>query len=161
MIDIGKILGADVPPCLAKQTVFAEGIGEILVPVEVKEKLYLLIIKPEFSCSTKKMFEKIDSNSDQYVDKSDITKKAIEALKTDNIQLLSETVFNKFEEALEENEKQIVDSTKKELLNNGAVAALMTGSGSCVCGIYRTRKDLKKAYNVLKDRYEAYVSMTY
>ena len=56
----GVILGADVPYCIMRGTVLAEGIGEILTPLPAMPKCYVLIAKPPLSASTKTVYEKID-----------------------------------------------------------------------------------------------------
>lgn len=37
----------------------------------------------------------------------------------------------------------------------------MTGSGSCVYGIFEKKEEAKKAYQVLKDKYETYICSSY
>lgn len=37
----------------------------------------------------------------------------------------------------------------------------MTGTGSCVYGIFESKKVAKEAYQVLKNKYEAYLCCTY
>ncbi len=51
--EIAKKLGADVVPCLYNKAVLAEGIGEIITPIDTNFKYHMLIIKTETHCSTK------------------------------------------------------------------------------------------------------------
>lgn len=37
----------------------------------------------------------------------------------------------------------------------------MTGSGSCVYGIFENKDEIKKAYNNLKEKYEVYLTTSY
>lgn len=37
----------------------------------------------------------------------------------------------------------------------------MTGSGSCVYGVFKNRDEARKAYNNLKKNYESYLTMSY
>ena len=48
----GVNLGADVPYCIMRGTVLAEGIGERLTPLPSIPKCYVLIAKPPLSAST-------------------------------------------------------------------------------------------------------------
>jgi len=57
---IGKSLGADVVPCFYNRALLAEGIGEIITLINTNFKYYIVIIKPQISCSTKEMFKKIE-----------------------------------------------------------------------------------------------------
>lgn len=51
----GRILGADVPVFVRGKTAFAEGVGEILTPVDLPEKWYLVVV-PHVHVSTKEIF---------------------------------------------------------------------------------------------------------
>ena len=42
LAELGKKLGADVPVFIYGQSAFAEGIGEILTPMELQKKWYLV-----------------------------------------------------------------------------------------------------------------------
>ena len=61
LMDRGVKLGADVPYCVMRGTVLAEGIGEILTPLDPMPKCYVLIAKPAIGVSTKVVYEKLDS----------------------------------------------------------------------------------------------------
>ena len=50
---------------------------------------------------------------------------------------------------------------KDELLDNKAIGALLTGSGSCVFGIFKDKRNVKNAYNNLKNKYETYICLSY
>jgi 4-diphosphocytidyl-2-C-methyl-D-erythritol kinase len=45
----------------------------------------------------------------------------------------------------------IIQTIKKELINNGAKGSLMSGSGSTVFGIFTSEDEAKEAYNRFKD----------
>ncbi|MCY4043916.1 MAG: 4-(cytidine 5'-diphospho)-2-C-methyl-D-erythritol kinase [Cellvibrionales bacterium] len=55
LLEIGKTLGADVPIFILGTNAFAEGIGELLTPVEIPPYAYLLAIPP-CHVSTQKLF---------------------------------------------------------------------------------------------------------
>ena len=62
LMERGVTLGADVPYCVMRGTVLAEGIGEILTPLPACPKCHVLITKPPISESTKLVYEKLDSH---------------------------------------------------------------------------------------------------
>ena len=64
LLSIGKKIGADVNPCICRHTLLAEGIGDKVTEIKSNTKLYLVIIKPKISCSTKDMFKILDSEND-------------------------------------------------------------------------------------------------
>ena len=53
LMERGVVLGADVPYCIMRGTVLAEGIGEVLTPLAPMPKCQILIAKPPISVSTK------------------------------------------------------------------------------------------------------------
>jgi 4-diphosphocytidyl-2-C-methyl-D-erythritol kinase len=61
LMERGVLLGADVPYCVMRGTVLAEGIGEILSPLPPLPRCYVLVAKPNISVSTKTVYEKLDA----------------------------------------------------------------------------------------------------
>lgn len=155
--NIGKRLGADVVPCLYNRAIMSEGIGDKVTQINTNFKYYILVIKPEVSCSTKDMYEKLDSqNKFMYYNKS---KSIIKALENNNLEGLCDNLYNAFEEVVEP--KEIIKNLKFELLNLGAINSLMTGSGSAVYGIFKNKQEAKKAYKILKEKYQVYICLSY
>ncbi len=153
IITLGKSLGADVVPCLYNKAVLAEGIGEIVTKIDTSFKYYIVVIKPELSCNTGEMFKKLDSRD--RILKIDNSENIIKALEDSNIELLSNNLYNTFEDVVE------TKSIKDELIKNKALGALLTGSGSCVFGIFKNKEEAKFAYNNLKEKYKTYICTSY
>lgn len=153
--NISKKLGADVVPCLYNKAILAEGIGDIITPIKTNFKYYLVIVKPEVSCNTKEMYQKIDA--EKHIEK-DATNTIIEALESSNVKLFKDSLHNTFEDVIEEAE---IKEIKSEMMGNNAIASLMTGSGSCVYGIYEDKILAQKAYKQLKEKYKTYICMSY
>ena len=57
---IGKQIGADVPFCLQGGTLLAEGIGDKLSLLPTIADYYFVLVKPEQSVSTKKVYQALD-----------------------------------------------------------------------------------------------------
>lgn len=153
--NIGKSLGADVVPCFYNKAVLAEGIGDKITPIDTHFKFYIVIVKPEMSCNTKEMYQKIDEGNGIIQVKN--TNKVIQALEQEKIELLAHNLYNVFEEVVEEKIVKI----KKELIKQGAIGSLMTGSGSCVYGIFLNKETAKSAYDKLNKQYQAYICTSY
>ena len=153
LVDLGKSLGADVVPCMYNNAVLAEGIGEIITKLNTNFKYYIVVIKPEISCNTGEMYKKLDSKERNL--KIDNTKKVIKSLETDDIELLSNNLYNDFEKVVD------AKSIKDELVENKALGALLSGSGSCVFGIFKNKEEAKCAYKNLKNKYKAYICTSY
>lgn len=155
--EIGQSLGADVVPCLYNGAVLGEGIGEKITPIRTQLSYYLVIVKPQTSCNTKKMFEKIDARSDlKLLHKAKEIRKALEE---NDLESLTGNLYNIFEDVIEQ--KDIIQNLKNELIQNGAVESAMTGTGSCVYGIFKEKEQAKKAYQKLKENQEVYIGTSY
>ena len=150
---LGKSLGADVVPCMYNKAIMAQGIGEIITKIDTTFKYYILVLKPEFECNTGKMYQMLDAK-DRNLEKEN-TENVINALENKNIEILSSNLYNSFEEVVD------VNNIKEDLLKNRALGALLSGSGSCVFGIFKNKEDIKYAYNNLKSKYKAYICLSY
>ena len=102
------------------------------------------------------MYRKIDIEK---IEQKDTTKEIVKALKEKDIETLSENLYNSFEAVAEQKEK--IRDIKEDLVRNGAISSLMTGSGSAVYGIFKNKKEAKKAYEKLKEIYTVYISISY
>ena len=63
LAELGRQLGADVPVFVRGHAAFAEGVGEKLLPVEVTQKWYLVLV-PECHVSTAEIFRHKDLKRD-------------------------------------------------------------------------------------------------
>jgi len=154
---IGKELGADVVSCFYNQAVLAEGIGEKITPINTTFKYYIVIVKPKMACSTKEMYQKIDrqeklarKNKETFI---------IKALEQNQLKQVAKHLYNRFEEVIED--KALIESIKQELIEQSACGSLLTGSGSCVYGLFESKEVAKRAYQNLKSRYQTYLCCSY
>ena len=148
LVEIGKSLGADVVPCMYN-LVKSEGIGDIVTKLKSNLTYYILLMKPNYECNTRIMYEKLDSNPN-LVQKYN-TNDVINILKNGNITDLQGKLYNVFENVIEE--KDELNKIKNDFLSSGAIDTLLSGSGSCIYGIYETKKDANKAFDYLKSKY--------
>lgn len=148
LVEIGKSLGADVVPCMYN-LVKSEGIGDIVTKLKSNLTYYILLMKPNYECNTRIMYEKLDSNPN-LVQKYN-TNDVINILKNGNITDLQGKLYNVFENVIEEKEE--LNKIKNDFLSSGAIDTLLSGSGSCIYGIYETKKDANKAFDYLKSKY--------
>jgi len=114
LAQMGLALGADVPVFIHGQSAWAEGIGELLTPLELPERWYVILL-PDCHVSTAKIF----SSAQLTRDTSPITMSAFFAGAVCNdLQQVVETHYPAVRKAL-------------DLLDQFA-PAMMTGSGACV-----------------------------
>lgn len=143
--DIAVKIGADVPFFIVGGTCLAEGIGEKLTKIENKTNPYILIYKPEFSISTKWVYENLNLDNKPSYDIMPI----INDLKEGNISF-ADKIFNYLEE-VSISEYPEISNIKLKLKSLGAKGTLMSGSGSSVFGIFTDKNTAKQAYKTLKN----------
>lgn len=143
---LAEELGADVPFCVNGGTAVVTGVGEILQPVISYLPLHFVVIKPDVGCSTPVMYRRIDELGDRLSQRF-TAKEAAEALAAGDLAGLCGSLYNVFEAVTALPELEII---RRELRQSGALAALMTGSGSGIFGIYPTEAAAKAAAERLR-----------
>lgn len=148
LMDRGVKLGADVPYCIMRGTVLAEGIGEKLTPLPPMPKCYILIAKPGISVSTKTVYEKLDSLEE--VNHPDIDG-ILDGLDKGNLEKVALSMGNVLEEVTI-GDYPVIEELKNVMKEAGALNAMMSGSGPTVFGIFKDRKTAKKAYSAMREK---------
>ena len=143
----GVKLGADVPYCIMRGTVLAEGIGEILTPLSPMPKCYVLIAKPAISVSTKMVYEKLDSH--EIEDHPDIDG-ILAGLKAGDLKKVAGSMGNVLERVTVD-AYPVIDQIKKMMIKEGALNAMMSGSGPTVFGIFEEKATARKAADAIRD----------
>lgn len=141
LLSIGASLGADVPYCFSGGTQLAEGIGERLSPLSSMPDAYVLLVKPPVNVSTKLIYEEIDSAP---IDIHPDTDAMITALNEKDIHKVARNLANVMENVTEKM-YPIIGGIKKKLIMNGALGAVMSGSGPTVFGIFDDFEKAKKS----------------
>ena len=136
--EIALAVGADVPFCLQGGLCRCEGVGEILTPV-VGPSLHFAVVKPPRGVSTKALFQGLT-----------LPRKRVETVRClamlGKNDLLGAAAY--MENALEAPAIELVPEIgqiKAALLQRGALAACMTGSGSAVFGLFETEAQAQQA----------------
>ena len=147
LMERGVKLGADVPYCIMRGTVLAEGIGEILTPLSPMPKCYVLIAKPAISGSTKMVYEKLDSH--EIEDHPDIDG-ILAGLKAGDLKKVAGSMGNVLERVTVD-AYPVIDQIKKMMIKEGALNAMMSGSGPTVFGIFEEKATARKAADAIRD----------
>ena len=128
--NIVSSLGADCAFFIENSTCYAEGIGDILTPINLSLDNYnIVLVKPQVEVSTKEAYQGIKVSQPK-VHVLDAIKEDIHRWKT--------TIRNDFEDSVFPQHKEIA-AVKNKLYELGAVYASMTGSGACVYGIFKDK----------------------
>lgn len=160
LMEMGLKLGADVPFCIVRGTMLAEGIGEELTPLTPMPHTYVVLVKPPISVSTAVVYKNLNLN---HIKKHPETKIVIEALEEGNVQKIADHMSNVLEEVTIAMHSEIED-IKKDFMKHGAMGTMMSGSGSTVFGLFGTREAANKAAKYFKMHHnirEVYVTTTY
>lgn len=144
MREIALRIGADVPFCLVGGTCRCEGVGEILTPFRLPKRLWFVIAKPSAGVSTRALFQSLPLPRPKVQ-----TLSAMAALGSGNLSAFAPLMKNVLEPAAIELVPEI-GILKQKLLDAGALAAQMTGSGSAVFGLFETEEAAKTAQSAVK-----------
>lgn len=143
LMERGVKLGADVPYCILGGTALAEGIGDILTPLPSAPKCHVVIAKPPVSVSTAYVYGHIRPEK---IKKRPDTDGIIDAILKKDLYWLAELLCNVMEEVTIPR-YPVIEEIKTSMKQEGALNAIMSGSGPTVFGLF---DDMKKAENARK-----------
>lgn len=146
LMELGVKIGADVPYCIMRGTALAEGIGEKLTSLPPMIKCPVLIAKPPVNVSTKFVYENL--KLDDTTIHPDIDKMLLH-MKNKDLHAYAKEMGNVLESVTIPN-YPIIDEIKTKMKNDGAVGAMMSGSGPTVFGLFDDDETAKKAYESMK-----------
>lgn len=144
----GVTLGADVPYCIMRGTVLAEGIGERLSVLPSMPKCTVLIAKPPVSVSTKAVYEALDAK--EVTVHPDIYG-IIDGLEKRDLKAVADAMGNVLE-SVTIPMHPVIEDIKNEMKAAGALNAMMSGSGPTVFGLFENRADAKNAQRRIREK---------
>ena len=148
LMDRGVKIGADVPYCVMRGTALSEGIGEILTPLPVPPQCHVLIAKPGISVSTKFVYENLHANELRPEQHPDIDG-MMEAIKQKDLYGIADRFGNVLENVTIP-AYPVIQEIKDLMLEQGAIGALMSGSGPTVFGLFTNPKAAAKAHEEMR-----------
>ena len=148
--EIGARVGSDVPFCVHGGTALAEGRGERLTDLPPMPACSMVICKPEFGLSTPKLFGRVRADELKRRPDHDAMKAALAA---GDLPGVAGSLCNVFCEVLTEEEALEIAHIRHAMLENGALNAVMTGSGPTVFGLFEKEAAARAAADLLKEEY--------
>ncbi len=147
LMERGVRIGADVPYCLMRGTALAEGIGEILTPLAPMVKCPVLIAKPAISVSTSFVYQNLKLDADTKhpdIDRliRDIRKQELGAIAGDMGNVLESVTIPNY---------PVIAQIKEQMMDSGAINAMMSGSGPTVFGLFEEEETAQAAYQKMKE----------
>ncbi|MDO4476224.1 MAG: 4-(cytidine 5'-diphospho)-2-C-methyl-D-erythritol kinase [Lachnospiraceae bacterium] len=147
LMERGVKLGADVPYCILKGTALAEGIGEELTILPDAPEAAVVIAKPDVDVSTAFVYGNLRANELKEHPPIDAQ---IEAVKCGDLKAIARTMGNVLE-TVTVPAYPIIARIKESLMQDGALGAMMSGSGPTVFGLFETREQAQAAAENLAD----------
>ena len=144
-------MGSDVPYCVRGGTALARGRGEILTDLPPLPACYFAVCKPTFPISTPELFAQVRTRR---LHCHPDTAGMISALEQGDLEGVAHRLYNVFEDVLPRKYAQVFE-IKRSLLDLGAIAASMTGSGPTVFGLFRDEENARQAADALKAHFPA------
>lgn len=140
---IGKKIGADVPFFFTGGTAYVSGIGEEIVSLPAYTGKILVIAKGTQGVSTAQAYKAVDElELPVHPDAESLAS----ALRNDPDSAYK-YFGNTFEAAIDLPE---VSHIRKSMTDNGALSAVMTGSGSAVFGLFRDKNAAENCCKILE-----------
>jgi 4-diphosphocytidyl-2-C-methyl-D-erythritol kinase len=124
-------LGSDCPFFIVNKSCNATGRGEILEEISLPlHEYYFILVHPGIHISTAEAFSALSLKENSRLPVKEIVMQPVEIWK--------ELLINDFEEPVFKQHPSLI-KIKENLYEAGAVYASMTGTGSCIYGIFNNR----------------------
>lgn len=145
LMKAGAKLGADIPFFFLDRAARATGIGEILEPFKIKTPLKILLVNDGTNISSAHVYK--NTKIFGHIDNAKIV---------NGLEAGDWSVVNDFENVMEDvvlKDFANLNPIKENLIKNGAIKALVSGSGASIFGVFRDEDRLNRAFENLKDSY--------
>jgi len=127
LLNYAAVLGSDCPFFILNKPVFATGRGEIMQETTVTlNGMFILLVKPPVEVSTAKAFQLIVPKKPE-VSLTELLRLPVQEWEGKVINQFEQSVFQQFPE---------LEELKQKLYDLGSVYASMSGSGSCIFGLF-------------------------
>lgn len=159
LMDIGAMLGSDVPYCITGKTALCKGRGERISKLSCEPSLNIVVARADERVSTPLAYAELDLKYDDFK-AYDSTKneERLESLisSLNGKEISASGFFNVFESVVFDKCPKAKE-LKSVMLTLGAEVSMMSGSGPAVFGVFKTESEGKNACKKLEAAgYRAY-----
>lgn len=147
LMERGVKIGADVPYCIMRGTVLAEGIGEKLTPLPPMPSCKVVVAKPQISVSTKFVYENLKLGEVAAHPDIDIL---LAGIREGDLHKVAANMGNVLETVTIPN-YPVIAQIREEMMRRGALNAMMSGSGPTVFGLFDDDELAERAYSELRE----------
>lgn len=142
LAELGEKLGSDVPFCVYGGTALATGRGEKIKSIPSPPKCWVILIKPRIGVSTREIYEALDAKNVEHLDIEGMLK----CIHENDYKGICDRLGNSLEPVTFER-YPVVKEIKNKLIQFGADAVLMSGSGPTVFALVRKEYKLRRIIN--------------
>lgn len=147
LMERGVKLGADIPYCILRGTALAEGIGEELTPLPAVPRCHVVIAKPAAHISTKFVYQNLKADALPFHPDID---GQIAAIRDGDLKGMAALMGNVLE-TVTIPACPVIREVKERMLADGALNAMMSGSGPTVFGIFDREEKARAACRHLRE----------
>ena len=150
---MGVQIGADVPFALMGGTCRVQGVGDVMKALPPCPDCWFTVVMPDYGVSTPEAFAAYDKVGSSTHPDCEAQEKAIRA---EDLAGVCAAAGNALEECSGARDNEAIKTALKE---NGAVTALMTGSGAAVFGIFESEEAARSAAEAVRAQWpQVYVA---
>lgn len=146
LCELGARLGSDIPFCIMGGTMLATGRGEVLTRLPRFPRLSVVLAKPPVGVSTAWAYKTYDAGYDGPHPDNEAMLAAIHEGDAHKAAGLLCNVL----EGVTETEHPVIADYKRLMLEHGAMASMMSGSGPTVFGLVREKQQAWHLADILK-----------
>ena len=151
LIEIGNMFGSDIAFFLYDcPWALGEGRGEQITPLNIKAKIWQILVVPKRKMSTPKVYQRLNL---KLTNKRDDVNILIHSLKEKDINKSSRFLLNDLEYSILTIAPGL-DNVRKRLKSLGVKGVSFSGSGPSVFGLTNSEQEAKNLCDALKKRYE-------
>lgn len=160
MAHIGQMLGSDVPFFFFAPSASVAGRGEHVAPVRIRGTRWVVLVNPGFPVETKWAYQELAATRTGVVPLSHAHARLEQAAELRWEQVL-EVAENDFEGPVFKT-YPLLEEIKHRLLAHGAEAALLSGSGATVFGLFHDEIQARQAQTVFlnEPQFRVFVAQT-
>lgn len=148
LTELAKSIGADVPFFAASHNaVIATGTGEYLSAVPDIEGFWILLVNPGFGVSTRSIFE-------NYALTTVSKNSKVPSSRINGLDIFSPEQMHNDLEPVAMLGHPMINTIKQSLIETGAVAAMMSGSGPTVYGLFPSKTFTAQKMKDLEDHFK-------
>ena len=156
LCELGARLGSDIPFCLLGGTMLSTGRGEVLTRLSNLPETWVVLAKPRISVSTAWAYQNYDEQgAEQHPDNARIQQEIARGDRKAVAKLLCNVL-----ESVTIKRYAVISRYKELMLEQGAMASMMSGSGPTVFGLAESRGTANKIADCLRASTKADVFVT-